>query len=72
MTLDAEVLAALDSLPCAPASVALDSRRVTAGDLFLAFPGERADGRSFIAAAIAQGAAAVLWEPEGFRWNDEW
>lgn len=72
MTLDAEVLAALDGLPCAPASVALDSRRVSAGDLFLAFPGERADGRSFIAAAIAQGAAAVLWEPEGFQWNDEW
>lgn len=72
MSLDADVQAILDGLPCRPVSVALDSRRVAPGDLFLAFPGERADGRSFISAAIARGAAAVLWEPEGFQWNEAW
>jgi len=37
-----------------------DSRRVTPGDLFVARPGTRADGRAFIADAVARGAAAVL------------
>ncbi|HLD08688.1 MAG TPA: UDP-N-acetylmuramoyl-L-alanyl-D-glutamate--2,6-diaminopimelate ligase, partial [Methylophilaceae bacterium] len=42
------------------------------GGLFLAYPGEQADGRNFIAQAISQGAAAVLWERDGFEWNPEW
>ncbi|HLA34937.1 MAG TPA: UDP-N-acetylmuramoyl-L-alanyl-D-glutamate--2,6-diaminopimelate ligase [Rhodocyclaceae bacterium] len=37
-----------------------DSRLVRAGDVFVALPGTRVDGRKFIAAALAQGAAAVL------------
>jgi UDP-N-acetylmuramyl tripeptide synthase len=32
------------------------------GDVFVAYPGARADGRRFIADAVARGAAAVLWE----------
>jgi UDP-N-acetylmuramoyl-L-alanyl-D-glutamate--2,6-diaminopimelate ligase len=43
--------------------LALDSRWVRAGDLFLAYPGERSDGRDYIARAIAAGAAAVVAEP---------
>ncbi len=39
-----------------------DSRAVSPGDVFVAYPGERADGRRFIADAVARGAAAVLWE----------
>lgn len=49
-----------------------DSRRVRPGDTFAAYPGEAADGRRFIAEAIAAGANAVLWEKGGFAWNPAW
>ncbi len=49
-----------------------DSRRCAPGVAFFACPGERADGRQFIPDAIARGAAAVLWEAEGFAWRAEW
>lgn len=52
--------------------VVADSRLVKPGDVFLAFRGEYADGRKYIADAIAAGAAAVLWEAEDFAWNDAW
>jgi UDP-N-acetylmuramoyl-L-alanyl-D-glutamate--2,6-diaminopimelate ligase len=42
------------------AGVTADSRKVAPGFLFAAFPGSKADGRSFIPAALAAGAAAVL------------
>ncbi len=41
-----------------------DSRRVESGDLFLALPGLRADGRKFIDDAIARGTAAVVYEDD--------
>jgi UDP-N-acetylmuramoyl-L-alanyl-D-glutamate--2,6-diaminopimelate ligase len=47
------------------AGLALDSRNVRAGDVFLAYPGEHGDGRDYIAQAIAAGAAAVIAE-QGF------
>ncbi|PVZ16115.1 MULTISPECIES: UDP-N-acetylmuramoyl-L-alanyl-D-glutamate--2,6-diaminopimelate ligase [unclassified Pseudomonas] len=43
----------------------LDSRQVRPGDLFLAVPGGRADGRDHIEEALAHGAAAVAYESEG-------
>lgn len=43
--------------------IALDSRRVGTGDLFLAIPGEVHDGRQFIEQAVASGAAAIAAEP---------
>jgi UDP-N-acetylmuramoyl-L-alanyl-D-glutamate--2,6-diaminopimelate ligase len=42
-----------------------DSRAVAPGDVFVAYPGARADGRRFMADAAARGAAAVLWERHG-------
>jgi len=52
--------------------IVVDSRRLQSGDAFAAYPGERMDGRKFIAQAVAAGAGAVLWEREGFEWNAEW
>ncbi|RJK96823.1 UDP-N-acetylmuramoyl-tripeptide--D-alanyl-D-alanine ligase [Vallicoccus soli] len=40
--------------------VVVDSRQVAPGALFVAVPGERADGHDFAAAAVAGGAAGVL------------
>lgn len=37
-----------------------DSRTVRAGDLFVAFHGERFDGHAFVATALAQGAVAAI------------
>ncbi|MFM2399003.1 MAG: UDP-N-acetylmuramoylalanyl-D-glutamate-2,6-diami no-pimelate ligase [Pseudomonadota bacterium] len=50
----------------AGAHLASDSRAVFAGDVFFAYPGERVDGRSYIRAAVAAGAAAVVVEEAGF------
>ncbi len=47
-----------------------DSRAVTKGFLFGAFPGSTADGRSFIAAAIEAGARYIL-APKGTRLPDD-
>ncbi|MET1072676.1 MAG: UDP-N-acetylmuramoyl-tripeptide--D-alanyl-D-alanine ligase [Umezawaea sp.] len=41
-------------------AVEFDSRQVGPGGLFLALPGERADGHDFAVAAVAAGATAVL------------
>ena len=40
--------------------VTADSRKVRPGDLFVALPGSKLDGRAFVAAALQAGAAAVL------------
>lgn len=49
-----------------------DSRGCAPGVAFLAYPGEKADGRAHIADAIRRGASAVLWEADGFAWRHEW
>ncbi len=42
-----------------------DSRRVTAGDAFIAWPGYAVDGRQFVPQALAAGANACLIESDG-------
>lgn len=41
-------------------SVVADSRKVRPGSLFVALPGENADGHDFIGAALRQGASCIL------------
>ena len=45
--------------------VAHDSRAVAPGDLFVALPGQRFDGRAFAPAAVAKGAVAVVGPEPG-------
>ena len=62
----------LESLGVPVRSLATDSRCVMVGDVFVACPGERSDGRRHIAEAIERGASAVLWEARGFHWDAGW
>lgn len=66
------VQAAIDALGVRYTGVAVDSRKVKPGDLFVAYPGEAADGRDFITQALAAGAAMVAWESTGFDWDSGW
>jgi UDP-N-acetylmuramoyl-tripeptide--D-alanyl-D-alanine ligase len=43
--------------------VAIDTRRLEPGDMFVALPGEQADGHAFVRDAIRAGATAVLVRP---------
>ncbi|QYF90639.1 MULTISPECIES: UDP-N-acetylmuramoyl-tripeptide--D-alanyl-D-alanine ligase [Arthrobacter] len=47
-----------------PGSVVTDSREATAGSLYVAKPGEKADGHDFVAAAFDRGAVLALVERE--------
>ena len=52
-------------------ALASDSRRVRAGDAFIAWPGQVQDARRFVRDALAQGARACLVEAQGasaFDW----
>lgn len=62
----------LDALPVRVKRITNDSRKVQPGDVFLAYPGEHADGRDFIPQAIVNGAVAILWESKGFLWDPAW
>ena len=56
----------IDASSCPETAIyglALDSREVKPGDLFIAVKGTQTDGAKYIAQAIKQGAVAVLVEP---------
>ena len=62
----------IEALGVRIAGLAIDSRKIKSGELFMACPGLKGDGRAHIAQAIAAGASAVLWEAQGFRWDPAW
>ncbi len=49
----------------------LDSRKLEPGELFIAYPGLRSDGRDYLAQALAAGAVAALVESESFKATGE-
>ena len=51
--------------PTLISGVALDSRRVLPGDLYVALPGQATHGARFARAAVEAGAVAVLTDPAG-------
>jgi len=57
-----DILASKGDLDRPISGLAMDSRRVMAGNLFFALPGRRADGNSFIDEAISRGAVAIVAE----------
>ncbi|MCL2589680.1 MAG: UDP-N-acetylmuramoyl-L-alanyl-D-glutamate--2,6-diaminopimelate ligase [Betaproteobacteria bacterium] len=64
----AEVLALLVRAGVRPRGIAVDSRCIGEGDVFVAWPGTADDGRRHIKDALSRGAAAVLYESgDGFR-----
>lgn len=68
----ASLLKQLVDMGVQPRQMVSDSRKVEPGDLFCAYPGEAADGRTHIAHAIERGAGAVLWEQAEGRWQEDW
>ena len=66
-----QTVADLRKLAPTARGMSADSRRIGPGDIFLAFPGAAHDGRAHIAGAIHAGAAAIVWEPEGFDWRED-
>jgi UDP-N-acetylmuramoyl-L-alanyl-D-glutamate--2,6-diaminopimelate ligase len=72
VTTDGELSALLERLGRPVTRITSDSRDVRPGDAFAAYPGTRQDGRAFIPKAIAGGAGAILWDPQGFSWDHGW
>ena len=52
------------AVDCEIAGLALDSRQVAAGYLFLACAGTAQHGMAYLRQAVEQGASAVLYEPD--------
>jgi UDP-N-acetylmuramoyl-L-alanyl-D-glutamate--2,6-diaminopimelate ligase len=59
---DVPIVAMQGSADTEISSVEFDSRKITAGALFVAVPGTQVDGHKFIQKAIEQGATAVIAE----------
>lgn len=56
-------------MDCEIHGLSMDSRHVKPGDLFFAYPGEKADGRDFIQQALRAGASTILAESnDSYEW----
>jgi UDP-N-acetylmuramoyl-L-alanyl-D-glutamate--2,6-diaminopimelate ligase len=62
LTKVSDVMGALDRLGVARQRLTVDSRLIEPGDVFVAIPGAKTDGRNFIPLAFERGAAAILCE----------
>lgn len=54
---------------CAVSGLASDSRKVSPGDVFIAYKGFHVDGREYIQEALDKGAAAVIYEVDVEDWE---
>lgn len=59
---------------CPDGEIFSDSRNISPGGkgIFFAYEGDSADGRGYIASAVANGAKAVVYESKGFVWDPKW
>jgi UDP-N-acetylmuramoyl-L-alanyl-D-glutamate--2,6-diaminopimelate ligase len=64
-----DVVNQLDRLGVKRQRMTVNSREISAGDVFVAIPGSKLDGRNFIAMALSQGVAAVLREASAATTN---
>jgi UDP-N-acetylmuramoyl-L-alanyl-D-glutamate--2,6-diaminopimelate ligase len=62
----AHILSSLRERGVEPRGLTADSRALQPGEIFLAYPGARSDGRSYMREAERRGAAALLWEDDGY------
>ena len=66
-----ELLAAIPGFRRAGCQLALDSRQIGPGDVFVGLPGLEHDGRAFVDEAFANGAVGALVESEGCNAEDD-
>lgn len=64
-TLLLDLSARLAAYDCKMGSLCVDSRKLKAGMVFLAYPGVQSDGRDFVPVAIQKDASAILYDPDG-------
>jgi UDP-N-acetylmuramoyl-L-alanyl-D-glutamate--2,6-diaminopimelate ligase len=69
MTLTVPEIAAWMKSHSASAQLSSDSRSIKLGDIFFAYPGDTGDGRSYIDAAVENGAKAIVYEAQAFTWD---
>lgn len=62
----------LPGLPTERSRLTMDTRRLEAGDIFVAVPGVASDGRDFIAAALTAGASLVLAHADAGETSSGW
>ncbi|WP_066074499.1 UDP-N-acetylmuramoyl-tripeptide--D-alanyl-D-alanine ligase [Neobacillus soli] len=64
----AEMVSAQNDISASSATVitgvSIDSRKIEAGNLFVPFKGEQADGHKYVVESIRKGAAAALWQKD--------
>lgn len=53
------------------AQLSSDSRTISPGDVFFAYPGDAADGRDYIERAVEAGARAVVYEADNHAWDEK-